>query len=173
MNTLQILLIICVILVLIYNYKNIKEGFSVESNCNLEKIYRKPVSKLVPSKNFMLRDLRTNFWLIIDGGIGKFVPARFGISLALSEDPNKYLPLRLTNNPNSYLLSGYTGKGIRAVSNPYDKFFKLEILIYNQRNIIAYEDEGENQHYLFVDDAGEVHSTSNPDQASKFEMIMV
>ncbi len=173
MNTLQILLIICVILVLIYNYKTIKEGFSVESNCKPEKIFRDPVGKIVPSKNFMLRDLRTNFWLIIDGGVGKFVPARFGVNLALSENPNEYLPLRLSNDPNYYLLSDYDGSGIRAVSNPYTKFFKLEILIYNQRNIIGYDDEGDKQYYMFVDDAGEVKSTTNPDLASKFEMVMV
>ena len=121
----------------------------------------------------MLRDIRTNFWLIIDGGIGKFVPGRFGVPFVLSEKPNEFLPLRMASNPNYYLLSDYDKAGIRAVSNPYNKFFKLEVLIYNQRNILAYEDEKDVQYYLMVDDAGEVVSTLNPDEASKFEMVMV
>jgi hypothetical protein len=149
------------------------EGFSYESNCKPEYIYRDEVGKLDRMKNFMLRDIRTNFWLIIDGGIGKFIPARFGVPFALSENPNEFLPLRMANDPNYYLLSDYDGQGIRAVSNPYTKFFKLEVLIYNQRNILAYEDEGEVQYYLYVDDAGEVVSTENPDRASQFEMLMV
>ncbi len=173
MNKLQIIIIIALVIILVYNYKNIKEGFSYESNCVPEYIYRDEVGKLDRRKNFMLRDIRTNFWLIIDGGVGKFVPARFGVPLALSENPNEYLPLRMSSDPNYYLLSDYDGQGIRAVSNPYTKFFKLEVLIYNQRNILAYDNEADEQLYMFVDDAGEVVSTSNPDRASKFEMVMV
>ncbi len=173
MNTLQIILIIVVIFIIMYNYKNIKENFSTESNCVPEYIYRDEVGKLDRMKNFMLRDIRTNFWLIVDGGVGKFVPARFGVPFALSKNPNEYLPLRMSNDPNYYLLANYNGNGIRAVSNPYTKFFKLEILIYNQRNILAYDDESDAQHYLYVDDAGEVVPTDDPNKASKFEMIMV
>lgn len=173
MNTIQIIIIIVLICVILYNYRNIVEGFDYQSNCVPEYIYKDEIGKLDRRKNFMIRDIRTNFWLIVDGGIGKFVPARFGVPFALSENPNEFLPLRMANDPNYYLLADYNGQGIRAVSNPYTKFFKLEVLIYNQRNILAYEDEGEAQHYLFVDDAGEVQSTDNPNRASQFEMLMV
>ncbi len=177
----QIIFIIIIAILVILSMTNIYEdfiggvfeGFSVESNCYPENIYVNEVDRLDRKKDFMLRDIKTNFWLIIDGGIGKFAPGRFGVPFILSDDPNEYLPLRLSNQPNSYMIAGYTGDGLRAVSNPYTNFFKVEIMIHNQRNILAYEDEKNVQHFVVVDPSGYSTSTTNPDEASTFEMLFV
>lgn len=182
MNYKQIIFILIIAILVILSLLNICEGndnidyidnFSYESNCNREDIYPNSISKLDMEKNFMLRDIRTNFWLIIDNGIGKFVPGRFGISFVLSSNPNDDLPLRLASQPNSYMIAGYNGDGLRAVSNPYTEFFKIEVLIYNQRNILSYMDEGSNQHFIVVDPSGYSSSTTDPNSASMFEMLFV
>lgn len=170
----RFLLIILILAILYMLCKPVLEGFySYESNCVPELIYRNEISSIDRRPNFMLKDLRTNYWLIINSGRGKFVASRFGVPFSLSENPNEYLPLRTANDPNIYLLADYNGKGIRAISNPYNSTYKLEILIYEQRNIIAWEDDGGIQHYLYVEDSGYVNSTVNPDKASQFEMVMV
>ena len=174
MNTVQcIILIVLILLVLNQIFHVVKEDFSVESNCKPELIYPNSIAKLDRNKVFMLRDIKTNYWLIVDGGVGKFVPGRFGKTFSLPENPNEYLPLRTESDPNIYMLADYSGSGMRAVSNPYNNFFKLEILIYNERNILAWEDEASNQHYIIVDDSGYMESTTDPDKASQFEMVFV
>lgn len=180
MDNKQLTFIIIIAILVILSVTNILESFTgidntegFESNCFPENIYPNSVSKLDKHKDFMLRDIKTNFWLIIDDGIGKFVPGRFGVPFVLSNNPNEFLPLRLSNQPNFYMLAGYNGDGLRAVSNPYTDFFKLEILIYNQRNILAYNDEGNNQYFIIVDPSGYSTSTTNPDEASQFEMLFV
>ncbi len=177
----QIVFIIIIAILVILSITNIyedffggnSEGFSVESNCNPENIYRDDVSKLDRRKDFMLRDIKTRYWLIINSGIGKFAAGDFGVPIALSENPNEYLPLRLSNQPNTYMIAGYTGDGLRAVSNPYTNFFKIEVMIHNQRNILAYEDEKNVQHFIVVEPSGYSTSTTNPDEASTFEMLFV
>lgn len=181
MDNKQLTFIIIIVILVILSITNILESFvdlddtkeKFEVNCFPENIYRNSISKLDDDKDFMLRDIKTNYWLIIDDGLGKFVPGRFGIPFVLSNDPNEYLPLRLSNQPNFYMLSGYTGDGLRAVSNPYTDFFKIEVLIHNQRNILAYIDEGNTQHFVVVDPSGCTTSTTNPDEASQFEMLFV
>lgn len=150
-----------------------REGFDYESNCVPENIFPNLVSKLDRLKNFMLRDIKTNLWLVIDGGIGKFLPGRFGNTFILSDNPNDDLPLRLASQPNFYILSEYDGQGLRAISNPYTEFFKVEVLIYNQRNILAWIDERNTQHFVIVDPSGYIANTLNPDEASPFEMMLV
>jgi hypothetical protein len=182
-NSKQMVFIFVIIIIVILSIINLfdtdnftgftREGFSYESNCVPENIYPNSISKLDKSKNFMLRDIKTNYWLIIDGGDGKFVPSRFGVTFILSNNPTEDLPLRLVNQPNTYILAGYTGNGLRAVSNPYTEFFKVEVLIYKQRNILAYMDEGNNQHFIVVEPSGYNSSTTNPDAASMFEMVFV
>ena len=177
----QIIFIMIIAILIILSVTNIyedffgysSEEFSVESNCNPENIYINEINRLDKNKNFMLRDIKTNLWLIISSGIGKFVPGRFGVPFVLSENPNEYLPLRLSNQPNSYMIAGYNGDGLKAVSNPYTNFFKIEVLIYNQRNILAYEDEKGTQSFIVVDPSGYSNSTTNPDEASTFEMLFV
>lgn len=181
MNCKEIIFITVIVILVILSFLNVceedfgftREGFSYESNCVPEDIFPNSIAKLDTHKNFMLRDIKTNFWLIIDNGIGKFVPGRFGVSFVLSSNPNEDLPLRLASQPNSYIVAGYNGDGLRAVSNPYTEFFKVEVLIYNQRNILSYLDEGSNQHFIVVDPSGYSSSTTDPDSASMFEMLFV
>ena len=179
MDKKELIFIIIIVILVILSIKNILESFNnineegFESNCFPENIYPNLVSKVDEHKNFMLRDIKTNFWLIIDGGLGKFVPGRFGVPFVLSNNPNEFLPLRLSNQPNFYMLSGYNGDGLRAVSNPYTEFFKVEVLIFNQRNILAYIDERNLQHYVVVNPSGYTTSTMVPEEASQFEMVFV
>ena len=149
MNCKEIIFITVIVILVILSLLNVceedfgftREGFSYESNCVPESIYPNSIAKLDTHKNCMLRDVKTNFWLFIDNVIGKFVPGRFGIPFVLSSNPNEDLPLRLASQPNTYIVAGYNGDGLRAVSNPYTEFFKVEVLIYNQRNILSYIDE--------------------------------
>ncbi len=150
-----------------------REGFDYQTNCVPENIFPNSVSKLDKLKNFMLRDIKTNLWLVIDGGLGKFLPGRFGNTFILPDNPNDDLPLRLASQPNFYILSEYDGNGLRAVSNPYNEFFKVEVFIYNQRNILAWIDERHTQHFVVVEPSGYISNTLNPDEASQFEMMLV
>jgi hypothetical protein len=173
MNNIFLILIIVIIILIIIKPNIFTENFSVDSNCNEEYIYRNEISKLDNNKNYMIRDIKTQYLLIIDNGVGKFAPGNFGVPLVLTPNAKEYLPFRLANDPNYYLLSNYNGDGIRAVSNPYTDFFKFEILIYKERNIIGYYNEANTQYYLFIDDAGFISSTTNPDKASIIEMLFV
>ncbi len=131
--------------------------------------------EILGKKKFMIRDLRTKLWLISgqEEGFNKFLPGRFGVPLLLSEKPDEYLPLRTVADPNDYLLSTYTGNGIRTVSNPYTKYFIIQVFIYNGYNVLGYIDEGSNQKYLYIDNDGHISSTINPDDASKIEIIEI
>lgn len=182
MNLKKVIFIIIIIIIGILSLLNIcegeefgftREGFSYESNCVPENIFPNSISKLDKLKNFMLRDIKTNFWLVIDGGLGKFLPGRFGNTFILSDNPNADLPLRLASQPNFYILSEYDGNGLKAVSNPYNNSFVVEVLIYNQRNILAWTDERNTQHFVSVDSSGYTTSTLDPNQASQFEMVLV
>ena len=130
---------------------------------------------LLGQKKYMLRDIKTRLWLNIgvESGRASFMPGGFGIPLLLSKNPNEYLPLRLLADPNNYLLATFDKKGIRVVTNPPAKFYKLELFIFNQMNIIGYVDESEKQFYIEVDDNGFVSSVSSPRQASPMEMLML
>jgi len=128
------------------------------------------------SKNkFMIRDIRTRLWLISgqEEGFSKFLPGNFGIPLILSENPDEYLPLRTIADPNDYLLSTYNGKEIRVVSNPYTKYYVLQIFIYDGYNIIGYVDESEITKYFYIDNDGHITSTVKPEEASQVEMLFV
>jgi len=174
MNLKTVIFIIVIIIIIVLSILNIcEEDFSYESNCVPENIFPNSISKVDRLKNFMLRDIKTNLWLVIDGGLGKFLPGRFGNTFILSDNPNDDLPLRLASQPNFYILSEYDGQGFRAVSNPYTEFFKVEVLIYNQRNILAWIDERNTQHFVVVDPSGYISNTINPDEASQFEMMLV
>ncbi len=182
MNLKTVIFIIVIIIIIVLSILNIceedftgftREGFSYESNCVPENIFPNSISKVDKLKNFMLRDIKTNLWLVIDGGLGKFLPGRFGNTFILSDNPNEDLPLRLASQPNFYILSEYDGQGFRAVSNPYTEFFKVEVLIYNQRNILAWNDERNTQHFVVVEPSGYISNTLNPDEASQFEMMLV
>lgn len=124
-------------------------------------------------KKFMIRDLRTKLFLTSgqEEGFNKFLPGRFGVPLIMSEDPGEYLPLRTVADPNDYLLATYKGNGIRTVSNPYAKYFIIQVFIYKGYNVLGYIDEGDNFKYLYIDDDGHISSTSKPNEASVVEII--
>jgi hypothetical protein len=128
------------------------------------------------SKNvFMIRDINTKYWLNFgsDDGYAKFIPSGFGVPLVLSDKPNENLPLRLAANPNDYLLATYNKEGIRIVSNPYTKYNKIEIYIFNSKNILGFTDESDNNYFIEINDDGSINVSDNPNNASKIEMIFV
>lgn len=126
-------------------------------------------------KKFMIRDIRTRLWLISgqEEGFSKFLPGNFGVPLLLSDNPDEYLPLRTLADPNDYLLSTYNGKEIRVVSNPYTKYYILQIFIYNGYNVIGYVDELETTKYFYIDNDGYLTSTVYPENASPIELLFV
>lgn len=166
---------------------NIQYGYfpNKDSNINLDKNSDKCTNLLslnpyercnvLAKKKFMVRDIRTQLWLISgqEKGFSKFLPGKFGVPFMLSENPDEYLPLRILADPNDYLLSTYNGKEIRVVTNPTAKYYILEIFIYNGYNVIGYIDESENQKYLYVDDNGNITSTVNPEKASYIELLFL
>ena len=131
--------------------------------------------KVLGVNKFMIRDLRTKLWLSdgLKDGFSKFLPGRFGVTLLMSDKPDEYLPLRTVADPNDYLLATYNGKGIRVVSNPYNQIFVLQIFIYNGYNVIGYINEGNEQLYIYVDENGDISSTSKPSEASVIEVIEI
>lgn len=179
-----IIIFVIVLIYYIHNYYNKNnENFDIhqnydditEINSDLLSLTPKKRCDLLSQKKFMVRDIRTQLWLISgqEEGFSKFLPGRFGIPLLLSEDPNDYLPLRTIADPNDYLLSSYNGKEIRVVSNPYTKYYILQIFIYNGFNVIGYIDESDTQKYLNIDDDGHIISTINPENASKVELLFL
>ena len=142
-------------------------------------------NKRLSIKKFMIRDLRTKLWLVIglndsrknfvkervNTGFTKFLPGRFGNPFILSENPNEYLPLKNANNPNDYLLSNYKGSGLRIETNPYTKYFIIQVFIYNGFNILGYIHENEQTKYIYIDDNGYITSVVKPEQASIIEII--
>ena len=131
--------------------------------------------EILGKKKFMIRDLRTKLWLISgqEEGFNKFLPGRFGIPLIMSDKPDEYLPLRTIADPNDYLLSTYKGDGIRTVSNPYTKYFIIQVFIYNGYNVLGYINEANEQNYLYIDNDGHITSTTNPDNSSQIEIIEI
>jgi hypothetical protein len=129
--------------------------------------------EILGAKKFMVRDLRTKLWLVSgqEEGFSKFLPNNFGVPLLMSTEPNEYLPLRILADPNNYLLSTYDGKGIRVVSNPYNKFFVIQVFIFESSNILGYIDENNKTKYLYVDNNGNITSTKYPQKASVIEII--
>lgn len=121
---------------------------------------------------YMIKDVKTNLWLLYgqEEGFNKFLPGRFGSQLLMSTDPN-YVPLRLLNNPNDYLLASLDGKQIRAVSNPYSKYYILEVCNYNNCNILGYLDISNIMKYLQIDSNGNISSTSDPEQGSCVQLV--
>jgi hypothetical protein len=91
----------------------------------------------------------------------------------MSENPDNYLPLRTIADPNDYLLATYKGNGIRTVSNPNSQYFIIEVFIYNGYNVLGYLSESKTQLYLYVDNDGHITSHSNPESASKVEIIEI
>lgn len=126
-------------------------------------------------KKFMIRDLRTKLWLTSgqEEGFNKFLPGRFGVPLVMSNDPNEYLPLRTVADPNDYLLATYKGDGIRTVSNPYNKYFVIQVFIYEGFNILGWIGESNETNYLYIDNDGHVSSTDKPQEASVIEIIEI
>ena len=126
-------------------------------------------------KKFMIRDLRTKLWLTSgqEEGFNKFLPGRFGIPLVMSDNPSEYLPLRTVADPNDYLLATYKGDGIRTVSNPYNKYFVLQVFIYEGFNVLGWIDEAEQQKYLYIDNDGHISSTNKPEESSVIEIVEI
>ena len=131
--------------------------------------------ELMSKKKFMIRDIRTQLWLISgqEEGFNKFLPGRFGNVFMMSDNPEEYLPLRTIAEPNDYLLATYTGNGIRTVSNPYNKYFVIQVFIYNGFNVLGYVSESNAQYYLSIDNDGHITSVTNPESASKVEILEV
>jgi hypothetical protein len=112
----------------------------------------------------------------VDGlqeGFSKFLPGKYGVPLMMSDKPDEYLPLRTVADPNDYLLSTYSGDNIRVVSNPYNQTFILQVFIYNGLNVIGYINEANIQLYLYIDDNGNISSTTKPSEASVVEIVEI
>ena len=131
--------------------------------------------ELMAKKKFMIRDLRTQLWLISgqEEGFNKFLPGRFGNVFMMSKNPDDYLPLRTIADPNDYLLATFTGNGIRTVSNPNSQYFIIQVFIYNGFNVLGYISESNTQLYLYIDNNGHITSHTNPESASKIEILEV
>ena len=131
--------------------------------------------ELMAKKKFMIRDLRTQLWLISgqEEGFNKFLPGRFGNVFMMSDKPDDFLPLRTIADPNDYLLATYKGNGIRTVSNPYNQYFVIQVFIYNGFNVLGYISESNAQYYLSIDNDGHIISVLDPESASKVEILEV
>jgi hypothetical protein len=178
MDNITFFIIMAIAIVIIYwshNNSCLKEKFLCQSSNDKDLLSLTASERcgILSQPKYMIRDIKTRLWLMSgqEEGFSKFLPSNFGTSLLISNEPNEYLPLRLVADPNDYLLSTYNGKGIRVVSNPNNKFYVLEIYIYEHSNIIGYIDESETQKYLQIDSNGHITSTINPDHASRVELI--
>lgn len=173
------LIILIIILGIYYIYidKFKKENFNTNDCVSKDLLTLNPYTRceILGKKKFMIRDLRTKLWLISgqEEGFNKFLPGRFGISLLMSEKPDDYLPLRTVANPNDYLLSTYTGNGIRTVSNPNDIYFIIQVFIFNGYNILGYVYENNKQKYLYIDNNGNISNKNEPSEASIVEIIEI
>lgn len=130
----------------------------------------------ITSERFMIRDLRTKLWLLKgQEGFSKFLPGRFGNVFVMSENYSNYLPLRLDENPNIYLLSTIKGDGIirmNMIKTP-NKYYVIQVSIHNGYNILGYLLENDVEVFLYVGDNGDISTVSNPDHASIIEIIKV
>ncbi len=211
-NLLFFIIIVGVILIIYYIHHNApdsnkilltqsenKENFDIFSNHdNLSQcagqgdvLTLNPYTRceLMAKKKFMIRDIRTQLWLLSglsephknsegnyirdEEGFNKFLPGRFGNVFMMSDNPGEYLPLRNIADPNDYLLATYKGNGIRTVSNPYNKYFVIQVFIYNGFNVLGYISESNEQFYLYIDNDGNISSITNPELASKVEILEV
>lgn len=162
-NFIYFIIFIILILCIIYLFDNKTDNFESLSQCH-------NINKNI----FMIRDIRTKYWLnFSNDGYAKFVASGFGIPLLLSDKPNENLPLRIASNPNNYLLTTYNKENIRIISNPYTKYNKIEIYIFNDKNILGFIDESENTYFIIINDDGELDVSNNPNNASHIEMIFV
>lgn len=129
--------------------------------------------KILSISKFMIRDFKTRLWLTagLQEEFNKFLPGRYGIPLIMSDKPDEYLPLRIVSSPNNYLLATHDGNGIRTVTNPNNKYYVLQVFIYKGFNVIGYIDETETQLYIYIDNNGNINSTTNPSEASIIEII--
>lgn len=154
---------------------NVNTNVNTDSNTNTDLLTLNSFTRcnVLSQKKYMIRDINTRLWLMSgqEEGFSKFLPGNFGSSLLISENPDEYLPLRMVANPNDYLLSTYNGKGIRVITNPNNKFYILQIFIYEGLNIIGYIDESETHKYFQIDSNGHITSTINPTNASRIELI--
>jgi hypothetical protein len=148
--------------------KFIDNGDLLKSNSNER-------CELLSKKKFMIRDLKTQLWLISgqEEGFNKFLPGRFGNVFMMSENPDEYLPLRTIADPNDYLMATFKGNGIRTVSNPSNYYFIIQVFIYNGFNVLGYISESNTQLYLYIDNNGHITSVTNPDLASRVEILEV
>lgn len=156
-----------------FNSLNNNDNNSIQSDILSLNPYHR--CKVLGVNKFMIRDLRTKLWLTdgMEEGFSKFLPGKFGVSLIMSDKPDEYLPLRTVTDPNNYLLSTYSGNEIRVVTNPYNQTFVLQVFIYNGYNVIGYLNEANIQLYLYIDDNGNISSTSEPSKASIMEIIEI
>lgn len=124
-------------------------------------------------KTFMVRDVKTNFWLNTDkNGIAKFGPSGFGFNFRMSKTPEEFLPLRSANNPNDYLISTTNGKDdFRIVTNPGSNLLKIQIMNLEGKNILGYTNENNKDVFIFVEQSGFIKTVTNPADASFITMI--
>jgi hypothetical protein len=178
-NTYFFIIILIILLCIYYIHSSSEEEnfANYKNNDNNDLLTLTPYQRcnILGVKKFMIRDLRTKLWLIPgqQEGFNKFLPGKFGIPLIMSDNPSEYLPLRIVANPNDYLLASYNGDGIRTVSNPYTKYFIIQVFIYEGYNVLGYIHESETQLYLFIDDNGNILSKSDPAKASIIEIIEI
>jgi len=164
-DILIILFVIIFIILFYYYYQKKNESF--------EKLNDEQKCDIMAQPKFMVKDLRTNLWLKVDAEYYKFVPGNFGTLFLLNEKHDDNLPLRLLTNPNFYILISDDKKNIRIVKNPYDKFYRLEIFIYNNMNILGYLDQNNNNNYIFIDNNGGINNVDCPSKASAIEVSRV
>lgn len=165
MKYLIIIFVVILIMCVMSYYSNMSEYFYPYLNNN-------------GIKKYMIRDIRTNYWLLETKEVYKFLPNGFGISLILPNDINN-----INNNDFLPLISddektlSYNNSKIITKINPQNKFNVLQIFIYEGYNIIGYLDkiykQEEQYKYIYIDDKGYIMSVSNPNDASKVEMVIL
>ena len=126
-------------------------------------------------KTFMVRDVRTNLWLNINGkGMARFTPSGFGFNFRLSNNPEQFLPLRSANNPNDYIISSSDGKDkFRIVSNPGSDLLKIQVMNMEGRNILGYTNNFNTDVYININQAGYISTVESPSDASIINMVFV
>ena len=126
-------------------------------------------------KTFMIRDIRTNLWLNVDGkGLARFGASGFGFNFRLSNDPEEFLPLRSANNPNDYIISSSDGKDdFRIVSNPGSDLMKIQVMNLQGKNILGYQNNDGKDVYISINQAGYISTVESPGDASFVSMIFV
>ena len=187
MNKIIFVIIILIILIIYYNYYISESTIKTElNNINFEKFnsfldFKETDLKslercqLLGQKKFMIRDIKTQLWLIFsqENGFSKFLPGRFGNIFLMSSEHSDYLPLRTIMNPNDYLLSTSNGNEIKVLSNPTNQYYVIQVFIFNGYNILGYLTERDLYFYLYVNNDGYISSITDPDYASKIEILEI